>query len=304
MSEIFNEIKASFQRGSMLNRLIYVNLGVFLLFMIIGVLGFLFATKVSIAEWFMLPADLSKIVTKPWSLITYMFLHTSFLHILFNMIWLYFGGRIFLEYLNNRKLLSTYLLGGLAGGLLYILAFNALPVFQDILPVSKALGASASVLAILIAIATYVPNYTVRLFVLGDVKLKYIAIFSVAMDVISIPSGNAGGHIAHLGGALFGYLYASQLKNGKNISAGFERFLDRFFNWISSLGTKSPRMKPVYKSTSGESKKYNTRSDSAYHANREVRQKRMDEILDKIKDSGYESLSADERKFLFEFSKE
>jgi membrane associated rhomboid family serine protease len=272
--------------------------------MIIGVLGFLFNTRLSWAEWFMLPADFSRIITKPWSFVTYMFLHTGFLHILFNMIWLYFGGRIFLEYLNNRKLLSTYLLGGLAGGLLYILSFNALPVFQDILPKSQALGASASVLAILIAIATYVPNYTVRLFVLGDVKLKYIAIFSVFMDIISIPSGNAGGHIAHLGGALFGYLYASQLKNGKNISAGFERFLDRFFNWISTLGAKSPSMKTVYRTSSKNNQGYNTRSDDDYHAKQKARQKRMDEILDKIKDSGYESLTSEERKFLFEFSKE
>jgi membrane associated rhomboid family serine protease len=304
MSEIFDEIKASFQRGTMLTRLIYVNLGVFLVFMILGVVGFLFKAQIQAAEWFMLPADISRILTKPWSIFTYMFLHTGFLHILFNMIWLYFGGRIFLEYLNNRKLLSTYLLGGLAGGLLYILSFNALPVFQEILPKSQALGASASVLAILIAIATFVPNYTVRLFVLGDVKLKYIAIFSVAMDVISIPSGNAGGHIAHLGGALFGYLYATQLKNGKNISAGLERFLDRFFNWISSLGTRNASMKTVYRSNSGSNKSYNTRSDQEYHANREARQNRMDEILDKIKDSGYESLTAEERKFLFEFSKE
>lgn len=304
MSEIINEIKASFQRGNMLTRLIYVNLGVFLVFVIIGVLGFLFKTQVPIAEWFMLPADLSRLLTKPWSIFSYMFLHTGFLHILFNMIWLYFGGRIFLEYLNNRKLLSTYLLGGLAGGVLYILAFNALPVFQEILPRSQALGASASVLAILIAIATYVPNYTVRLFVLGDVKLKYIAIFSVVMDVISIPSGNAGGHIAHLGGALFGYLYASQLKSGKNISAGFERFLDRFFNWLSSLGSKSARMKTVHRSKPNSNKSYNTRSDEDYHAERLARQQRMDEILDKIKDSGYESLTAEERKFLFEFSKE
>jgi membrane associated rhomboid family serine protease len=289
---IASEIRESFKKGDMLTRLIYINVAVFVLFSIISLLGFLFQTKIELIRWFMVPAAVGELAKQPWSLFTYMFLHSGFFHLLINMVWLYFGGQIFMQYLSGRKLLSTYILGGLTGAFLYILAYNAFPVFSEQLAISKALGASASVLAIVIAVATLVPNYTVRLFLLGPVKLKYIGIFSVIMDILSIPNGNAGGHIAHLGGAAFGFIYASQMKEGRNISAWFESVLDKIFIWIKP----KPKLKVEYKRPA--------RDDIDYNADKAANQARIDAILDKISQSGYSSLSTDEKNFLFKMGKQ
>lgn len=288
---ILDELKESFKKGDMLTRLIYINVGVFILFSIILLLGFLFQTKIELIRWFMVPAAVGQLATQPWSLFTYMFLHSGFWHLLINMVWLYFGGQIFMQYLSGRKLLSTYMLGGIAGALIYILAYNAFPVFAEQLHISKALGASASVLAIVIAVATLVPNYTVRLFLLGPVKLKYIGVFSVVMDILSIPNGNAGGHIAHLGGAAFGFLYATQMKEGRNISKWFEDFLDKVFTWLKP----KPKLKVEYKRPA--------RDDHQYNTDKAANQAKIDAILDKISQSGYSSLTTDEKDFLFKMGK-
>ena len=216
---MIQEFKRQFRKGSNLTKLIYINLAVFVLVKLFGVFAFLMQVNPwDFIHWFALPADVSKLLHKPWTIISYMFLHEGFLHILFNLLWLYFGGQIFIQYLNSKQLVSTYVLGGIFGGLSYILAFNLFPAFQQNLSQSMAIGASASVLALITAIATYVPNYSVHLTFLGRVKLKHIAIFSILLDIISIPKGNAGGHIAHLGGALYGFLYVQQLKSGKDWS--------------------------------------------------------------------------------------
>ena len=242
----FDDIKNQYKNGSVLIKLIFVNVAVFLLVHLLNLLLMFSSIKNGssiIVNWLALPADVSQIVFKPWTIVSYMFLHEGFMHILFNMIVLYFGGTIFLSYLNGKKLVVTYLLGGLAGGLLYVLAFNSLPVFSKLASVSIALGASASVMAILVAAATYVPNYIVRLMFLGDVKFKHVAIGYVILDIISIPQGNAGGHIAHLGGALFGFFYIQQLKKGKDFTLGFSRFLD----YLKTLFKPRKKMKVVYK---------------------------------------------------------
>ena len=221
-----------------------------------------------------------------------MFLHEGFMHILFNLLWLYFGGRIFSEFLGDKKLISTYILGGFAGAALYIVSFNIFPVFSEVYEISRLLGASASVLAVLIAISTYMPDYTVRLLFLGNVKLKYIAIFSIVLDILSIPNSNSGGHISHLGGALFGYLYVKQLQKGKDWSLVFYR-------WINTLGTlfkskpKKSKIKVVHRKS---------RDDYEYNAQKVNEQERVDQILDKISKSGYDSLSKEEKDFLFKAS--
>lgn len=292
MASITDEIRENFRRGDMMTRLIYINIGIFLVINILKVLGFFFNADFSIAEYFTVKAAPGALLLQPWGLITYMFLHEGFLHILFNMIWLFFGGRIFLEYLNEKKLLSVYLLGGLAGAALYILAYNLFPVFANQLPYSQALGASASVMAIFVAIASFVPDYTVRLMFVGNVKLKHIAIFYLLLDLLSIPSGNAGGHIAHLGGALFGFLYARQLQKGNNIAAGFEKFLESFFTFIRPR----PKMRTAYKAK--------TRTETQYHEQKASQKVKLDAILDKISESGYDSLSKDEKDFLFQMNKD
>ena len=208
MDSIFDNFKREFKKGPILNKLIYINVGAFLLFNILGVFSFMFQFNITPQlNKLYLPANLSILIKQPWSFISYMFLHSGFLHLLFNMVWLHFGGKLFLQYLKPKQLLSTYILGRLFGGILFIISYNYVPAFETLSDGAAAVGASASVFAIMVAIATYTPNYAIQFPFIGFLKLKYIAIFMVAMDILSIPKGNAGGHIAHLGGALFGYLY-------------------------------------------------------------------------------------------------
>ena len=291
MDSILNNLKREFKQGTILNKLIYINVGVFLLFGILGALSFMFKFNIhSFLERLYLPADSSILLIQPWTFVTYMILHNDFLHLLFNMIWLHFAGKIFLQYLSPKQLLSTYILGGISGGLLFILAYNYVPALTMHTQNAQALGASASVLAIMVAIATYSPNYSVRFPFIGIVKLKHIAIFCVVLDVLSIPQGNAGGHIAHLGGALFGYFYIKQLQKGNDISNGFSNFLNKLVN---TFKTKS-KLKTVHK---------RSKSDKQFNKEKTEQQKAVDLVLEKISKSGYESLSKEEKATLFSASK-
>lgn len=290
---IADEIKHSFKTGSVLTRLIYINLAVFVAVKLLQVLFFLFSAgdtgTVFIMEWLAVPAMVSELISRPWTVFTYMFLHEGFLHILFNILWLYWFGRIFLEYLDERKLLGVYILGGLAGAALYIISFNLFPAFAQILPLSRALGASAAVLAIVISISVYVPDYTIALLFIGPVKLKYIAAFMILLDIISIAGTNAGGHIAHLGGALFGWIFIRQYRKGSDLTRG----INILFHKISSFFKPGSKLKVEYKKT---------RTDYDYNKQKIERQKRIDEILDKISKSGYDSLSKEEKEILFRIS--
>lgn len=290
-----DDIKNQYNNGSALIKLIFVNVAVFLLVYIGSWLFLIPGIKNGIEiiiYWLALPADLSLLIEKPWTILSYMFLHKAFMHILFNMMVLYFSGTIFLNYLNSKKLVVTYLLGGFSGGLLFVLAFNLIPSLNPLIKI-PALGASASVMAILVAAATYVPNYIVRLIFIGDVKFKYIAMAYVVLDLISIQGDNSGGHIAHLGGALFGFIYIQQLKKGKDFTLGFSRFLDM----LKAMFKVRKKMKVVYK------KQGKTKTDQAYNNQKVDNQKKVDAILDKISKSGYDSLSAEEKAILFNSSK-
>lgn len=290
---IIDDLKHQYKTGTTLVKFIFINVAVFVLVHIIGLIIYFFTGVPGselVAYWLSLPADLEQLLYRPWTIITYMFLHTGFIHLAFNMLILYFGGQIFLQFLDSKKLLGTYLLGGIAGGILYILSFNLFPVFTPIVKGALTLGASASVMAVLIAIAAYVPNFSVRLVLIGEVKLKYIALFYIVMDIISIPNGNAGGHLAHLGGAFFGFYFAYQLRKGKDITVGINRLL----NYLSALFSGKRKMKVVYK------KPGKTKSDMEYNAQKKANQEKIDEILDKISKSGYDSLSKDEKAILFD----
>ena len=291
MNSILNNLKREFKEGTLLNKLIYINVGIFLLFGILGALFFMFQFNIDpFLERLYLPADSSILLTQPWAFVTYMFLHNNFLHLLFNMIWLHFAGKIFLQYLSPKQLLSTYILGGISGGILFIIAYNYVPALIIYTQNAQALGASASVLAIVVAIATYSPNYSVRFPFIGILKLKHIAIFCVALDMLSIPQGNAGGHIAHLGGAIFGYFYIKQLQKGNDISNGFSNFLNKLVNTFktkSKLQTEHKRSK----------------SDKQLNKEKTEQQKAVDLVLEKISKSGYESLSKEEKATFFSASK-
>ncbi len=293
---IFDEIKNSFKSGNSLLKLIYINLAVFLAVKIISVFFFLASTSqsFSLVRWLAVPADLHNLLYRPWTIFTYMFLHEGFLHILFNMLWLYWFGQIFLSYFDDKKLLSVYLVGGLSGAALYILSFNIFPVFEQITPVSFALGASASVIAIVIATSVYAPDYKINLMFIGPVALKYIALVTIVLDVLSIASSNAGGHIAHLGGALFGYLYIVQLKKGKNITRGFDRFMDKIF----SIFKPRPKIKVTYKRPMTDRER-----DIEFNKAQAAKQESIDKILDKIAKSGYNSLTKKEKEILFQNGK-
>lgn len=289
---MIKEFQQQFKTSSRLSQLIYINLVVFLGVQLVEVFAFLMKINPwDIFSWFALPAETTSLLKKPWTLISYMFLHQGFLHLLFNMLWLYFGGKIFLHYLNSKQLVSTYVLGGLSGGVLYLLAFNLFPAFEAQLPKAMAIGASASVLAIITAIATYSPNYAVHLTLIGRVKLKHIALISIALDILSIPKGNAGGHIAHLGGALFGFLYVQQLKQGKDWSLSFNKLMDYLINTFTQQ--KSP-LKTAYKRPV---------TDDQWNKQKADEQAEVNKILEKISRSGYESLSQQEKNTLFDASK-
>jgi membrane associated rhomboid family serine protease len=295
-------IKAFFRQKSVISRLIIINIAVFVFVNIVNLFLWLFQVDSEISNnlsispivyWFAVPSDINLLLSKPWTLFTYMFLQVNFFHIFFNMFVLYFGGRIFLEYLNSKKLLGTYIWGGIAGGLFYVLAYNIFPAFSNTVSISIALGASASVLAILVAISVYVPNYTVTLFLFGRMKLKYIALILVAIDILSIRGDNPGGHIAHLGGALWGFLYIYFLKKGFD------------FNNIIKFNKISGYFKTYKKPKKNYSKSYYSErplTDDEYNKRKAVNQEKIDEILDKISKSGYEKLTKEEKELLFKMS--
>ncbi|MEE3148303.1 MAG: rhomboid family intramembrane serine protease, partial [Bacteroidota bacterium] len=240
------------------------------------------------SQWFSLPTDLSRLLIQPWSLLTYAFLHAGFWHIFWNMLILYWFGQIVLNLFTEKRFLTIYLLGALAGGVLFVLAYNLFPVL--ITSSAYLVGASAAVRAIMIFIAAYTPNTEVRV-IFFNVKLWHIGVFVVLTDLIQIPSsGNAGGLLAHVGGAIFGYVYAQQLSKGNDIGLWWERLADGVVNLFKSKpkSAKKANMKTVYKNqTSAQKRTY--RSGSRVSKNEQ--QAQIDAILDKISKSGYDSLS-------------
>lgn len=287
---IWDEIKESFKEGSALTRLIYINLGVFLVFRILNVFFFLSGTPFPFMDWLALPADFELLASRPWTLITYMFLHFDFLHILFNLLWLYWMGQIFLSYFDQGKLVTIYLLGGIFGGLFYVAGYNLFPVFSQIVTDSRLLGASASVIAIVTALAVHAPNHTLHLMFIGPVKMKYIALFSVLMYVIGISSSNAGGNLAHLGGAFWGVIYVLQLRRGIDPGKG----INGLFSRLKKTFSPKPKVKVSYRKPV---------DDIEYNRLKNQDQKRMNEILEKISKSGYDSLSKEEKEVLFRMGK-
>ena len=214
-----DELKYSLKGRNNFNILIYINLIVFGLIITTKIICFLFGiTNFDLVLFLAVPADIDTLIRKPWTIITYMFTHAGFLHILFNLLIFFWFGRLFLQFLSQRQLLGVYILGGLAGAIFYIAAYNLIPAFSFAALFSIALGASASVMAIVIAVATLVPNQEVYMLFFGRVKLKYLAIAIVVLDLISIPIDNAGGHIAHLGGAFIGFLFIRYYRKGTDIT--------------------------------------------------------------------------------------
>ena len=289
MTSLTQDIKKKLFNLNVLEKIIAVNVVVFLLALI---LRFEF-------EWFELPSDFSNFIGKPWSIITYAFLHYDFFHILFNMLWLYFLGRMFLNLFSPKMALNIYFLGAISGGVLFMLCYTVFPsVFGGN---SRLLGASAAVRALLIFLCAYMPNQEIRFFTF-NLKLWYVGAAIVVLDVLGVftgisnpETGNAGGNLAHLGGAFLGYFYAKQLIKGQDIGKGFEKLMDGITNMFKA--SKKGPLKTVHKNKSKVGG-YKKADFNAFNY-----QKKIDVILDKISKSGYDSLTAEEKEFLFKAGK-
>lgn len=281
---------SAYKNGNMLNKLIYINLAVFVLVKLVDIVGMLFNIDMvnPLVSALSVYSGSRLGLTHPWGVATYMFLHQGFLHILFNLLWLFWFGRIFLEYFTDRQLLNVYLCGGLAGALAFILSYNVFPAFDA--TYASAMGASAAVYAIVLAIAVYVPNYTVYVMFLGQVNIKWIAALSVISDLALLDDGNAGGHIAHMGGAVFGVLYIVFLRKNVDIASWAGKIIDA----IVTLFKPRPKMKVTYG---------RTETDYDYNKRKHDEQKKIDDILEKIAKSGYNGLSDEEKQVLFRNSR-
>jgi membrane associated rhomboid family serine protease len=290
MKNLLQDIKNYFNNNMVLYHLVLINVVVFIGINFFDLFSFLFGWHFSLdrlmRSFFGLEAGISNFIWKPWTIVSYMFLHDDIFHILFNMLFLTWTGKLFSEYLGNQKLSATYFLGGICGGLFYMVAYQIFPAFanhdQAIL-----IGASAGVLAVFFAAATLLPNYTTQLLFIGNIKLKFLAIIMFLLYAFSIPSGNAGGHIAHIGGALFGFVSIKFLQSGTDIT--------KWFSKLFSFKSRSRKnMKVVYRS--------NENADEIYLNKQRMTQENLDRILDKINRSGFDSLTADEKEFLYKAS--
>jgi len=293
---MLDDFKNAFQRYNnghiqliIINVVVFVAMGIFKVFSLFGapdVYGFLYA-------WLSIPARGSEFITEPWTIITYAFLHGGIFHILSNLLIFYWFGRLFVEYLGSDKLIAVYFLGAIAGGIFYLLAFNTIPYFvaQSTAHQITMVGASAAVDAVVVAAATLLPDYTFFLLFIGPVRIKYIAAVSVLISFLAIAGDNAGGNIAHLGGALIGFVYIKQLQAGSNWGAWITATLE----WFKGLFKPRMKVKVSYRS---EAPRKKTQSKSS-----SVSQEELDAILDKISDGGYESLSKEEKEKLFNASK-
>jgi len=301
---LIDDIKRRYNGASLLMRFIYINIAVFIVLRLVGIVSFLVVgSSTGIVQWVELPSDLSLLVRRPWTLITYMFAHYELLHILFNMLWLYWLGRIFLECFTPRQLGGLYVLGGLAGAALYVVAFNFLPHLAS--SSAMLIGASASVMAIVIAIAVYRPNYQIGLLFIGNVSLKWIAIATVFIDLIGIEGANIGGHIAHIGGMLMGLWFGLAIKNGHDITSWINRVIDSFVSLFRKKGSNK-KWQPI-----GGKYRYHRSNTTAETKNKSHGQKQnngpseaqLDEILGKLKQSGYDALTDEEKETLFNASR-
>lgn len=295
---MFEEFKNAFQKPNNAHvQLIVINVAVFLAMALIYVfskiLGVETAFKI-IHDQFSIPPQFWIFITRPWTILTYAFAHSlsDIFHILFNMLALYWFGKLFIEYLGSDKLIGIYVLGALAAGFIYLVVFNTIPFFKEQANFDGMVGASGAIYAIMVATATLLPNYTFMLLFFGPVKIKYIVGFYIVLSFLGSVGSNSGGNIAHLGGALMGFIYTKQLQAGVNWGGWITAIID----WTKNIFQPKPKVKVTYRKEETQAKKSSSSSTKGS-------QDEIDSILDKISDKGYESLSKDEKEKLFNASK-
>lgn len=295
-----DQLKTEYRIGGIVQRLIFWNVGLFIIplviFALLG-LGHIHYpafdwTLGDSQNWFSLSPNAADLIWKPWSLVTYAFLHAGVLHILFNMLMLVFAGRLFLTFFTQKQFFGLYILSAIFSGLAFVAGQTFIPLMQaNGLPL---VGASAAIMGVLIASAVYAPDYEVRLMLIGRLKLWHIALALVVLDLLYISAENTGGHLAHLAGALFGYLYIVLLKKDTDLSRGVSSVIDFFANLFKPR--KSAPFKKVYRNTAPPARNSGIKP-------KDLTQKQIDDILDKIGQSGYDSLTKEEKDFLFNVNK-
>lgn len=295
-----DNLRTEYRIGGIVQRLIFWNVGLFAIPLIIfsifrlgGAMLPEFDWRVGGTQnWFSLSSEISDLVWKPWTLITYAFLHYDFLHLLFNMLWLYFTGRLFLTFFTQKQFFGLYILSAIFSGLVFIAGYQLLPMLQGVS--APMVGASGAIMAVLVATAVYAPYYEVRLMLIGTVKLWHIAAVFIVLDLIDASLANSGGHIAHLAGALFGFIYIKLLQNSTDLSKGVSAVIDFFANLFKPR--KATPFKKVHRNTTPPAQNNTPKP-------RDLTQKQIDDILDKISKSGYDSLTKAEKDFLFKVGK-
>jgi len=283
------DLRYQLQNGSIIIRLIIANIAMFLVYGLLAVICFLIsntAPTVFLSDNLMAFSSWSGSLHKPWTIITYQFFHISLFHIFFNMLWLYWFGEIFVLYVGEKKVLPLYLMGGFFGWLVFALAMNYIPALSSGASNSRLLGASAGIMAVVFGAVAIRPDHELRLLFIGNIKILYVALISLVLDMLAIPQGGAGTYFSHLGGALFGYGYVKLWYSGTDLFA----FLDTVQHWFKP----KMKVKSMYVNRDGI-KREGKLTDKT--------QKRLDEILDKISRSGYDSLTQQEKNFLFQYSK-
>ena len=280
---LVNKIKNEFLNANILYKLIYINVAIYLILEITKVIINIFLIDINFNNDKFLLSDTKQLISQPWSLLTYIFFHDNIFHLLFTTIWLHFGGKLFLQYFSERQFITTYFLGGISGGLLYIISIKYLPsieLLHRINELGPLIGSSGAVLAILIATTTHIPNYNLKIPLMGLIKIKYIAYFLLLSSILGIDGSNGGGNLAHIGGAIFGFLYIKLQTNTKRSKTNNKSFIKYLINIFTSLNT-----------------------NKSVKENKKNNQKAIDIVLEKISKSGYNSLNKDEKDLLFKASK-
>jgi membrane associated rhomboid family serine protease len=298
MAKLADDLKRLYNNGSIITKLIFINVAAYV------VLYFLFLAFPNLESYFSLPGTFKEFIFKPWTIVSYMFLHGGFWHLLMNMLWLFWFGQIFLLFFNNKQFLAVFLLGGFAGALLHLGVNELLPTEARV----GIIGASAAVMSIVFAISTFKPDYEIHLMFFGAVKIKYLAIIAIVIDIMGIAGEMKNGlvvsdgvaHFAHLGGALYGIWFGYKVKNGKDITRSFNNFLNNAVSFFGSSKAEKQRAKMKIDS------KYNRfekpgRDKKSFE--KDANQIELDRILDKISKEGYHNLTKEESEFLFKQKK-
>jgi len=298
MASSWDNLTQKYKQGTIVTRLLFLNIGLFLMLRIVLLIMSMFRVdSAALMQYLQMPSQWEELIFAPWTAFTYMFVHLDLMHLFFNMLWLYFFGNMFLRWFNARQLGGLYVIGGLLGALFFSLFYNLLPSYEDVS--GRLIGASASILALGIAVAFYRPDEPVSLFLFGTIKLKWLAIVMLVMDVLSLTGDNAGGSLAHVGGAMAGLLYGLSLRQGRDLT----RWVNPFLDFVVNLFKPKPRMKVTYQRPKSERANKAADVDQDYRDRKKAEAERLDTILDKIKQSGYDSLTSQEKQQLFESSK-